>query len=57
MVDMDTRFSVLYQRKGEQWRVVHLHQSMPNPEQEEGEYYPKTLTPAGPGGPGTWPST
>lgn len=44
MVDMDTRFSVLYHRKGEQWRVVHLHQSMPNPEQEEGEYYPKTLT-------------
>lgn len=42
--DMDTRFSVLYQWFGEDWRVVHLHQSMPDLEQQDGEYYPKTLT-------------
>ena len=42
--DMDTRFSILYQRSGERWRVVHLHQSMPDLEQQDGEYYPKTLT-------------
>lgn len=42
--DMDTRFSLLYQKFGEDWRVVHLHQSMPDLEQQDGEYYPKTLT-------------
>ncbi len=42
--DMDTRFSMVYQKFGEDWRVVHLHQSMPDLEQQDGEYYPKTLT-------------
>ncbi len=42
-VDMDTRFSILYQVRDGLWKVVHLHLSMPNAEQEEGEYYPKTL--------------
>ena len=42
--DMDTRFSVLYQKIGEEWKVVHVHQSMPDLEQRDGEYYPKTLT-------------
>ena len=40
---MDSRFSVLYQYINGKWRIVHIHQSMPNPEQEEGESYPKRL--------------
>lgn len=43
-IDMDSRFSVLYQRVAGVWKVVHIHQSMPNREQLAGEYYPKTLT-------------
>ncbi len=42
-IDMDSRFSVVYRRMGEQWKIVHIHQSMPNREQMRGEYYPKTL--------------
>ena len=33
--DMDTRFSMVYQKFGEDWRVVHLHQSMPDLEQQD----------------------
>ena len=40
---MDSRFTMLYKQEGEDWRLVHIHQSLPNPEQEAGEYYPKTL--------------
>lgn len=43
-IDMDSRFSVLYRKEGEHWKVVHIHQSMPNREQLDGEYYPKTLS-------------
>ena len=43
-VDMDTRFSVLFQRKEGEWKIVHLHHSTPNREQLPGEYYPKTLS-------------
>lgn len=42
--DMDTRFSLIYQKIGQQWQIVHVHQSMPNLEQKDGEYYPKSLT-------------
>lgn len=42
-VDMDTRFSVLYEKVKGQWKVAHIHQSLPYREQKEGEYYPKTL--------------
>ena len=42
-VDMDTRFSILFQVRDGLWKMVHLHLSMPSAEQEEGEYYPKTL--------------
>ena len=31
-------------RWGQEWQVIHLHQSVPNPEQLDGEYYPRTLT-------------
>ncbi|MGI6254481.1 MAG: diguanylate cyclase domain-containing protein [Acutalibacter sp.] len=43
-VDMDTRFTVLFQQKDEEWKIVHLHHSTPNREQLPGEYYPKTLS-------------
>lgn len=42
-INMDSRFSMLYRREGESWRLLHIHQSMPNPEQMEGEYYAKSL--------------
>lgn len=44
LADMDTRFSILYRKKGEKWEILHLHHSMPYAEQQEGEYYPKTLS-------------
>ncbi len=44
VVDMDCRYSVLFRRNPEgQWKILHVHQSLPNQEQHEGEYYPKTL--------------
>lgn len=43
-IDMDSRFSILYKREASGWKVVHIHQSMPNLEQLDGEYYPKTLS-------------
>lgn len=43
-INMDSRFSILYRKIGQDWQIVHLHQSMPNPEQMDGEYYPHTLT-------------
>ena len=43
LVDMDTRFSMLYLMEDGDWKLVHIHQSIPYAEQMEGEYYPKTL--------------
>lgn len=43
-INMDSRFSVLYKKVGQEWQIIHLHQSVPNPEQLDGEYYPRTLT-------------
>lgn len=43
-INMDSRFSILYQREGDGWKIVHVHQSLPNMEQLDGEYYPKTLS-------------
>lgn len=43
-IDMDSRFTVLYRKEGEVWKIVHIHQSMPNLEQMDGEFYPKTLS-------------
>ena len=41
---MDTRFSVIYRPKGESFEIVHLHHSVPSPEQLPGEFFPKTLS-------------
>ena len=43
-IDMDSRFSLIFRQTDEGWKVVHLHQSLPNKEQMDGEFYPKTLT-------------
>ena len=43
-IDMSSRYSILYQRIGGIWKVVHIHQSVPNVEQAPGEYYPKRLS-------------
>ena len=43
LVDMDTRFSAVFRRRGKIWMLVHLHHSVPNAEQSNGEFYPKTI--------------
>ena len=43
-VDMDVRFSVVYARREDAWKIVHIHQSVPHREQAYGEIYPKTLS-------------
>lgn len=42
-INMDSRFTILYKYISGRWKVVHIHQSLPNIEQAEGEYYPKKL--------------
>lgn len=42
-INMDSRFSFLYHRTDGVWKIVFIHQSVPNREQKEGEYYPKSL--------------
>lgn len=42
-IDMDSRFSIVYQHKEDGWKIIHIHHSLPNAEQADGEYYPRTL--------------
>lgn len=42
-INMDSRFTFIFHKIDEKWKIVHIHQSIPNPEQNDGEYYPKTL--------------
>lgn len=42
-IDMDSRFTFIYHRFDDGWKVVHVHQSLSNKEQSDGEYYPKNL--------------
>lgn len=42
-IDMDSRFTMMYRRREDGWRIIHIHHSLPNIEQVDGEYYPKTL--------------
>ncbi len=44
LIDMDTRFSMLYRWNGTLWEICHIHHSMPYQEQQPGELYPKTLS-------------
>lgn len=43
-INMDNRFSILYKKVDGDWKILHLHHSHPNPEQLDGEFYPRTLT-------------
>lgn len=43
IVELNTRFSVVYKVENEQITIVHIHQSTPNIDQNETELYPKTL--------------
>lgn len=43
-IDMATRFSVIFQQKEGMWKIMHVHHSMPNVEQQQGESYPRTLS-------------
>ena len=42
-INMASRFSILYKKVEQVWKIIHLHQSTPNSEQADGEYYPKSL--------------
>lgn len=42
-IDMDSRFSIIYQKFPCGWKAVHVHHSVPDREQSAGEYYPKSL--------------
>ena len=42
-IDMDSRFTIVYRRREDGWKIIHIHHSLPNVEQADGEYYPKTL--------------
>ncbi|MTQ97078.1 diguanylate cyclase [Pseudoflavonifractor sp. BIOML-A6] len=45
LVEMDTRFSIVYEREASgEWKMVHIHHSMPYFDQGAGEYYPKELS-------------
>lgn len=43
-INMDSRYTMIYRRFKKEWKIVHVHQSLPNLEQQDGEYYPKTLS-------------
>lgn len=45
LIEMDTRFSLIYARdETGEWKIVHIHHSMPYFDQAENEYYPKALS-------------
>ena len=44
LVEMDTRFTLVFRREVDRWLLVHLHHSTPNVDQRREEYYPKTAT-------------
>jgi len=43
LINMDSRFTFIFHKIDGKWKIVHIHQSVPNLEQGDGEYYPKTL--------------
>ncbi len=40
---LNTRFTIIYRWTGEKWLVQHLHQSVPDQEQMDGEEFPISL--------------
>lgn len=43
-IHMDTRFTILYEYIEGNWKVVHIHHSIPDKEQMEDEEFPRTLS-------------
>ena len=43
LINMDSRFTFIFHKIDGKWKIVHIHQSVPNQDQGDGEYYPKTL--------------
>lgn len=44
LVEMDTRFSLIFRLENGRLLLAHLHHSTPNVDQRREEYYPKTVT-------------
>lgn len=45
LIEMDTRFTMVYASDEEgNWKMVHVHHSMPYFDQEQNEFYPKALS-------------
>lgn len=43
-IEMNTRFSVVYKKVEDYYKIVHIHQSVPYLDRMNAEYYLKTLT-------------
>ncbi len=43
IMNMDTRFTMLYGLRDGKWRVLHIHHSIPDKEQKANEEFPRTL--------------
>lgn len=43
-LDMEVTFTVAYQRRGEEWQAVHIHQSVQAPEEQEEGLYVRALS-------------
>ena len=43
LINMDGRFTLIFHMVEGHWEIIHIHYSIPNQEQSDGEYYPKTL--------------
>ncbi|MCB6203959.1 diguanylate cyclase domain-containing protein [Extibacter muris] len=45
LIEMNTRFTIVYALDDDkEWKMVHVHHSMPYFDQAEGEFYPKALS-------------
>ena len=43
IMHLDSRFTIVYGKKNGQWKVLHIHHSIPDKEQLEDEEFPITL--------------
>lgn len=43
-IEMQSRFTFCFHQTGDRWQVYHIHHSIANQDQRDGEFYPKTLS-------------
>lgn len=43
IMQLDSRFTIVYDVRDGKWKVLHIHHSIPNKEQLEDEEFPITL--------------